>query len=54
MKGIYHGESDPLGLIDGKEYEIVGEDKDTNSYSVVDETGEDYMYDKDSLEIVKE
>lgn len=54
MKGIYHGESDPLGLIDGKEYEIVGKDEETHSYSVIDESGEDYMYDMDSFEIVEE
>lgn len=51
MKAIYHGESDPLGLIDGKEYKIVETDEKHHSYSVIDESGEDYMYDMDSFEI---
>ena len=51
MKAIYHGYSDPLGLIDGKEYEIVGIDEKHHSYSVIDESGEDYMYDMGSFEM---
>lgn len=54
MKAIYHGESNPLDCIDGKVYEIVGVDDDAHEYSVIDESGEDYMYDMDSFEIVDE
>lgn len=54
MKGIYHGESDPLGCVDGKVYDIVGYDKEEKECSVIDETGEDYVYDMDSFEIVNE
>lgn len=54
MKGIYHGESDPLNCIDCKVYEIVGIDEEMHEYSVIDESGEDYMYDMDSFEIVEE
>lgn len=54
MKAIYHGYSDPLGLIDGKEYEIVGIDEKHHSYSVIDESGEDYMYDMGSFEITEQ
>lgn len=54
MKGIYHGESDPLELIDGREYEIIGKNEKMHMYSVIDETGEDYMYDMDSFEIIEE
>ena len=43
MKGVYIGESDELGLINGKTYEIVGEEESLDMYSVIDEKGEDYM-----------
>ena len=32
MKGIYHGESDPLELIDGKEYEIIGKNEEKTTH----------------------
>ena len=54
LKGIYHGESDPVELIDGKTYEIVGIDEENESYAVIDEEGEDYMYPMDAFEIVEE
>lgn len=40
----YIGKSDRLGCINGKIYEIMGEEK--SSYRIVDETGEDYQYQK--------
>ncbi len=52
MKGKYIGESDPLYCINGKIYDILGEAH--GMYKVIDETGEDYFYVKDDLEIVEE
>ena len=54
MKEIkYLGESDPLCLINGKVYEVIDVDED-GYYSVIDETGEDYIYDSDAFEIIEE
>lgn len=53
MKVKYIGESDPLYFINGKEYEVLGKEKEL--YRIVDETGEDYLYDiSKDFEIVKE
>ncbi|MEG2260316.1 MAG: hypothetical protein RSA89_02830 [Raoultibacter sp.] len=35
-------DSDPVMLIEGNVYDAVGEN--TNSFAVIDETGEDYLY----------
>lgn len=51
MKGIWRGEDDELGLRYGKEYEILGKDRDFDLYGVIDETGDSYLYDIDSFEI---
>ena len=52
MKGIWRGDSDPLELIYGKEYEIIGEDFDGTMFNVVDETGEDFLYPAEDFEII--
>lgn len=52
MKVRYLGESDPLGLINGKEYEVVS--IEYGYYRIVDETDEDFLYDTDSFEIIEE
>lgn len=51
MKVRFIGESDPLYFINGKEYEVLGEED--GFYRIVDETGEDYLYTlNDDFEIV--
>ncbi len=54
MKGIWRGDSDPLELINGKEYEILATDFDGTMFNVVDETGEDFLYPAEDFEIVDE
>ena len=44
--------SSPLGVINGKTYECVGEDD--YWYRVIDETDEDYLYPKTDFEIINE
>ena len=51
MKVVYHGESSPVGLIDGKEYEVVSVEKDW--YRIVDETDEDYLYPPEIFEVTE-
>jgi len=53
----YIGETDPVCLINGKEYEVVGIEE--GLYRVIDEEGADpddeipgYLYDPESFEIV--
>ena len=47
----YHGESSPVSLIDGKEYEVISIEKDW--YRIVDETDEDYLYPPECFEIIE-
>ena len=54
MKGIWRGDSDPLELINGKIYEIVGEDFDGTFFAVMDEVGGPYLYPAEDFEIVEE
>ncbi len=56
MKGIWKGENDPVfGLINGKEYDILGEDEELKGmFGVVDETGESYLYPAEDFEITEE
>lgn len=54
MKGIWRGDSDPLELINGKEYEILATDFDGTMFNVADETGEDFLYPAEDFEIVDE
>jgi hypothetical protein len=42
-----------MGCIHGKRYLILGEDK-RNTYRVVDESGEDYLYSKSSFTDVED
>ena len=51
MKVRYHGKSDPLYFIDGKVYEMIG--VEGCLYRVIDETGEDYLYNPKDFEIVE-
>jgi len=41
--GLYTGISSPMKCIYGKRYEILGVE-DNNTYRVIDESGEDYLY----------
>ena len=47
----YHGESSPVGLIDGKDYVVLSIEKDW--YRIVDETDEDYLYPPEYFEVVE-
>ena len=49
----YLGESDPLTLLNGKTYEVIEEDEE-GYYRIIDETGDDYLYDTDAFEVVEE
>jgi hypothetical protein len=49
----YIGDSDELGCINGKVYNCVGIDED-GSLRIVDETDEDYLYNKDNFELVED
>lgn len=51
MKVKYLGESDPLGLINGKVYDVLS--VEYGYYRIVDETDEDFLYDSDSFEVVE-
>ncbi len=50
--GMYIGKSSPMKCIYGKRYVILGEDK-MNTYRVIDESGEDYLYSKNSFTDIK-
>lgn len=57
MKVKYIGESNPLELINGKEYEVISVEKGPGNedwYRVKDETGEDYLYHHKNFKTVKE
>ena len=47
----YHGESSPVGLIEGKDYEVLSIEGEW--YRIVDETEEDYLYPPECFEIVE-
>jgi hypothetical protein len=52
--GLYIGNvSSPMKCIRGKRYVIIAEDKH-NTYRVIDETGEDYLYSKSSFTDIQE
>ena len=53
MKVRYLGESDSLELLNGKVYEVTKVVYDGSFYSVIDETGDDYLYPADQFEIVE-
>lgn len=52
MKVRFIGKSDPLGCINGKVYEMIGESH--GYWKVVDESGEDYLYDPAVFEVVED
>lgn len=54
MKAIWKGDSDPLGLINGKEYEVLGTDFNGTMFGVVDETGDSYLYPAEDFEVIEE
>lgn len=49
IKVRYMGESDPLALLNGKEYGVVSVEK--GWYRIIDETGEDYLYPPEAFEV---
>lgn len=46
----YLGESDPLALLNGKEYVVLSVEE--GWYRIVDETGMDYLYPPGAFEII--
>lgn len=52
MKVKYIGETVPVALEKNKVYEALGYESDF--IRVIDESGEDYLYDSDKFEIVEE
>lgn len=52
MKAIWRGDSAPLELINGKVYEVLKVAWDGTMFSVVDETGEDFLYPAEDFEII--
>ena len=58
MKGIWRGEDDEICLRNGKVYEIVGEEKGAPFvglwYSVIDETGEAFLYPAEDFDLIAE
>ena len=52
VKVRYIGESDPFCCIKGKIYDKIGESH--GMWKVVDEMGEDYLYDPELFEVVEE
>ena len=53
MKAIWKGDTEPLGLLNGKEYEVLSVEWDNKMFRVVDETGEDYLYPAEDFEITE-
>jgi hypothetical protein len=51
MQGRYIGETDPLGLIHNKLYDVLS--VEGGWYRIVDETGEDYLYPPEAFEVVE-
>ncbi len=49
MKVIYRGESDPLELINGKEYDVIS--IECGWYRIVDETHDDYLFPPELFDI---
>jgi hypothetical protein len=47
----YVGESSPIGLINGKYYEVLSIEDDW--YRIIDETDEDYLYPPEAFDIIE-
>lgn len=54
MKVKYIGEDDPLELLNGKIYDVIEIDDISGWYRIIDETGEDFLFDPEDFEIVSE
>jgi hypothetical protein len=52
MKVRYLGKTEPLGLTNGRIYEVLSVEKDW--YRIVDNSGEDYLYPPEQFETVEE
>ena len=52
MRVKYLGESSPIELLNGKEYEVLS--IEDGWYRIVDETFDDYLYPPEAFEIVEE
>lgn len=52
MKVKFIGKSDPLGLLNGKEYDVLSVEK--GWYRIVDETNEDYLFPPELFEKVEQ
>ncbi len=50
MKVKYIGKSSPLGLLNGKIYDVISIEKDW--YRIVDESEEDYLFPPELFEVV--
>ena len=46
----YLGKTDPITLINGKQYEVISIERDW--FRIIDETGEDYLYPPEMFKIV--
>ena len=53
MKVRYTGKSDEFYCINGKVYDMIGE-ASGGMWRIVDESGEDYLYDPSVFEVVEE
>lgn len=51
MKVKWLGKTDELGLINGKEYDVLSVEKDW--FRIVDESGEDYLYPPEKFEVTE-
>ena len=53
MRVKYIGETEPMSLINGKEYDVENIDED-GLYEILDESGEVYCYFPEAFEIIEE
>ena len=54
MRGIWKGDSNPLELINGKEYEILSIEWDGQMANVIDETGDNFLYPLEDFELIND
>ena len=54
MKAIWKGDSNPLELLNGKEYEVLSVEWDGTMFDVVDETGDNFLYPAEDFEVTEE
>lgn len=52
MKVKYHGENDPLELLQDKVYDVIEIDAESGWYRIVDETGEDFLFPPEDFSII--